>query len=164
MSESRSNSLDRRGFLQAGAAVTAAGLAGGAAAAQEAKGGQNKPVLPTRVLGKTGVKVTMLNQGTVGEPASLNRLLRSAYREGVRYFDTAEGYRNAEGVFHDWFKAEPTVREGIFLATKSHVGQPADMLKKIDARLKRIGTDYLDLLFFHGLSTAQTDWPNTQAH
>ena len=45
--------------------------------------------------------MTLLNQGTVGQPAGLDRLLRYAYREGVRYFDTAEGYRNAENVFGD---------------------------------------------------------------
>lgn len=168
MPDSRSNPMDRREFLQAGVAATATaaaastGLVSGGAAAQEAKAGQNKPVLPTRVLGKTGVKVTVLNQGTVGEPASLQRLLRFAYREGVRYFDTAEGYKNAEGVFKEWFEAEPQVRKDIFLATKSHVREPAEMLKKIDARLARIGTDYLDLLFFHGLSTAQTDWPKSK--
>jgi uncharacterized protein len=163
MPESRSNGLDRREFLQAGVAAAAAtGLVSGVATAQEAKGGQNKPVLPMRVLGKTGAQVTMLNQGTVGEPASLNRLLRFAYREGVRYFDTAEGYKNAEGVFHDWFEAEPQVRKEIFLATKSHVHEPSLMLKKVDERLKRIGTDYLDLLFFHGLSTGETGWPKSK--
>jgi len=159
--------MDRREFIQAGMAVTAAAtttsLVSSGATAQEAKPGQNKPVLPTRVLGKTGVPVTILNQGTVGEPASLQRLLRYAYREGVRYFDTAEGYKNAEVVFKEWFEAEPQVRKEIFLATKSGVHRdPAEMLKKVDARLKRIGTDYLDLLFFHGLSTAQTDWPKSK--
>ncbi len=168
MSESRPDPMDRREFLQAGVAATAAvaasaSLAPGGARAQEPNAGQNKPMLSTRVLGKTGVRVTMLNQGTVGEPASLQRLLRYAYREGIRYFDTAEGYKNAEGVFKDWFQAEPQVRKNIFLATKSHVGHdPAEMLTKIDARLARIGTDYLDLLFFHGLSTKQTDWPKSK--
>jgi predicted aldo/keto reductase-like oxidoreductase len=166
MSESRSNAVDRREFLQAGvaAAAVAASLAPGSgpAQAQEAPAGQNKSELPRRVLGKTGVEVTILNQGTVGEPASLNRLLRYAYKEGVRYFDTAEGYKNAEGVFRQWFEAEPEVRKNIFLATKSHVPEPSQMLKKLELRLERLGTDYIDLLFFHGLSTKQTDWPKSQ--
>ena len=166
MSEARSSGLDRREFLQAGVAATAAAASlvpgGPLVQAQEAPAGQNKPDLPRRVLGKTGVEVTILNQGTVGEPASLNRLLRYAYKEGVRYFDTAEGYKNAEGVFKQWFEAEPEVRKNIFLATKSHVETPSDMLKKLDLRLERLGTDYLDLLFFHGLSTKQTDWPKSQ--
>jgi predicted aldo/keto reductase-like oxidoreductase len=158
--------MDRREFLQAGIAVSAvgAGVAGGpgGAFADDDKANQNKPVLPKRVLGKTGVEVTLLTQGTVGQPSALDRLLRLAYREGVRYFDTAEGYKNAETVFAKWFEAAPEVRKSIFLATKSGVGRPGDMLKKVDARLARLGTDYIDLLFFHGLSTGQADWPKSR--
>ena len=101
MNEPHSNPMDRRMFLQTGAAATAAtaaaaGLTVEQAAAQEAVGRRGKPELPKRKLGKTGVEVTLLNHGTVGQPAGLGRLLRSAYLEGVRYFDTAEGYRNSE--------------------------------------------------------------------
>ncbi len=164
MNEPHANSLDRRLFLQAGLAVTAAsaGLVGGDASAQEPKAGQDKPVLPTRTLGKTGVEVTLLNHGTVGEPAGLSRLLRSAYREGVRYFDTAEGYKNSEKVIGEWLTAMPEVRKSIFLATKSHVKTQSDMLKKLDQRLANLKTDYIDLLFFHGLDTGQTDWPKSK--
>jgi aryl-alcohol dehydrogenase-like predicted oxidoreductase len=159
--------MDRREFLQTGVAASAvgAGLVGGtapatAAAAQD-KNAQNKPVLPKRVLGKTGAEVTMLTLGTVGQ-SSLDRILRLAYREGVRYFDTAEGYGNAETVFAKWFDTFPEIRKTIFLATKSHVGKPADMLQRVDQRLARLKTDYLDLLFFHGLSTSQKEWPKSK--
>ncbi|MHB1558314.1 MAG: aldo/keto reductase [Isosphaeraceae bacterium] len=169
MSETHSRSVDRRGFLQTGMAATAATtglIAGGsassaAASADEPKAG-GQAVLPTRKLGKTGVEVTLLNHGTVGEPAGLNRLLRTAYLEGVRYFDTAEGYKNSEKVIGDWLAAMPEVRKTIFLATKSHVGTPKDMLKKLDERLAALRTDHIDLLFFHGLSTSQTDWPKSK--
>ncbi len=165
MPDSDAISIDRREFLQAGAAATAvaASLSAGSPSAEaQDKPGQNKPVLPKRVLGKTGVEVTMLNQGTVGQPAALDRLLRYAYREGVRYFDTAEGYKNAEKVFADWFTAAPEVRKSIFLATKSGVSKPSDMLAKVDARLANLKTDYIDLLFFHGLNTGQVDWPKSR--
>ncbi|WP_435020415.1 aldo/keto reductase [Tundrisphaera sp. TA3] len=167
MSEPHSNAIDRRAFLQAGVTVTAAtsaGLIAGQATAQEPKaaGAQGKPVLPTRKLGKTGVEVTLLNHGTVGEPAGLGRLLRLAYNEGVRYFDTAEGYKNSEKVIGDWLTAAPEVRKNIFLATKSHVRTQSDMLKKLDERLAALKTDYIDLLFFHGLDTGQTDWPKSK--
>jgi uncharacterized protein len=168
MSESLCQSLDRREFLNAGVAATVAAgaLASGSGSASalvaDDKASQNKLVLPRRLLGKTGVEVTLLNQGTVGQPEALERLLRVAYREGIRYFDTAEGYRNAETVFHKWFDAVPEVRKNIFLATKSHVGNPGDMLKKVDERLARLGTDYIDLLFFHGLSTGQVNWPKSK--
>ena len=89
-------------------------------------------------------------------------MLRTAYNEGVRYFDTAEGYKNSEKVIGDWLTAMPEVRKNIFLATKSHVRTQSDMLKKLDERLAALKTDYVDLLFFHGLSTDQTDWPQEQ--
>ncbi len=167
MSDPQVSAVDRRAFLQASLAVTAAttGLVAGAASiatAQDPKPGEDKPVLPKRMLGKTGVEVTLLNHGTVGEPAGLARLLRSAYHEGVRYFDTAEGYKNSEKVIGEWLTAMPEVRKSIFLATKSHVKTQSDMLKKLDQRLANLKTDYIDLLFFHGLETDQTDWPKSK--
>ncbi len=54
------------------------------------------------------------------------------------------------------------MRKNIFLATKNEVGQPEDMLKKIDLRLDHLGTDYIDLLFYHGLDTRKKDWPNSK--
>jgi predicted aldo/keto reductase-like oxidoreductase len=165
MSEPNSNPMDRRMFLHAGVVATAAttGLvAGDATEAQDSKVANGKPVLPKRKLGNTGVEVTLLNHGTVGEPAGLNRLLRTAYLEGVRYFDTAEGYKNSEKVIGEWLAALPEIRNTIFLATKSHVGTPSDMLKKLDQRLANLKTDHIDLLFFHGLSTSQTDWPKSK--
>ena len=165
MNEPHSNPVDRREFLQAGIAATAAtGLIAENAGAQEPKAGttSTKPILAKRKLGNTGVEVTLLNHGTVGEPAGLNRLLRAAYAEGVRYFDTAEGYKNSEKVIGEWLAAMPEVRKNIFLATKSHVHSPMDMLKKLDQRLERLQTDYVDLLFFHGLSSAETDWPKSK--
>jgi uncharacterized protein len=167
MPDSNWPSVDRREFLQAGVAATAAAaslsVAGGSSlAADDVKADGNKPVLPTRMLGKTGVEVTLLNQGTVGQPAALDRLLRYAYREGVRYFDTAEGYKNAEKVIGDWLAASPEIRKTIFLATKSDVKTQSDMLKKVDQRLANLKTDYIDLLFFHQLGKDQVDWPKSK--
>jgi len=167
MPDSNLPGVDRREFLQAGLAATAAAatlsVGVSAPAADEPKAADgNKPVLPTRKLGKTGVEVTLLNQGTVGQPSSLDRLLRLSYREGVRYYDTAQGYANSEVVIGDWLSASPEIRKTIFLATKSHVKTPSDMLKMIDQRLARLKTDYIDLLFFHGLETSQVDWPKSK--
>ncbi len=164
MNELHSNSVDRRVFLQAGMVATAAttGLVAGNTAAQEPPSGKQTPILPKRKLGKTGVEVTLLNHGTVGEPAGLNRLLRTSYLEGVRYYDTAEGYKNSEKVIGEWLTAMPEVRKTIFLATKSHVGTPSDMLKKLDQRLAALKTDFIDLLFFHGLKSSETDWPKSK--
>jgi uncharacterized protein len=165
MPDSNLPGVDRREFLQAGLAATAAAATlsvGSARAADEPKADGNKPVLPTRKLGKTGVEVTLLNQGTVGAPSAMNRLLPFAYREGVRYFDTAQGYGNSELLIGDWLSTSSDIRKTIFLATKSHVKTPSDMLKVLDERLSRLKTDYIDLLFFHGLDTGQVDWPKSK--
>ena len=139
MPESKANPMDRREFLQAGVAASAAAAtlapAEVTAAADGEKPGGNKPVLPTRVLGKTGVEVTMLNQGTVGEPASLGRLLRFAYSEGVRYFDTAEGYGTPRGSSATGSRPSRRSARRSSWRPRATSARPADMLKKIDERL-----------------------------
>jgi len=169
MPDSNSNSVDRREFLQAGVAATAAAASlavrnGPARGADDVKPDGNKPVLPRRKLGKTGVEVTLLIQGTVVQPTAMDRILRTAYREGVRYVDTAAGYGNgrAEKLIGEWLTAMPEVRKSIFLTSKFGVKTPGDMLSKIDERLANLKTDYLDLLFFHGLESDQTDWPKSK--
>ncbi len=47
------------------------------------------PILPKRKLGKTGVEITILEQGAV---RSNERILRTAYANGIRVFDTAKVY------------------------------------------------------------------------
>jgi predicted aldo/keto reductase-like oxidoreductase len=166
MSENGTNPMHRRDFIQAGAAATAAAatLAQGTAAAQVAgaKAGAPKTAeLPRRVLGKTGAEVTIVNAGTWRAPGSLDRLLRYSFSRGVRYYDTAAGY-HTEDRFKAWFAAAPEVRKQIFLATKDHVREPGQMINQIDQRLTALGTDYIDLLFFHGLGGGEVDWPRSK--
>ncbi len=84
MSHDESNRTDRRTFLQAGAlaAATAASLAPGAKA-QEAPA--RTPTIPRRTLGKTGIEVTMLEQGAV-RAEMLDRIVRFSFASGVRVF------------------------------------------------------------------------------
>jgi predicted aldo/keto reductase-like oxidoreductase len=162
MSETGNNAIDRRGFMQAAAAgTTAASVLAQGVPAQEPGAVDRKTELPRRVLGKTGVEVTLLNQGTVRAPGALDRLLRYSFSKGVRYYDTAAAYGTEAG-FKKWFAAMPEVRKQIFLATKDGVGSPGDMVKRIDRRLAALGTDYIDLLFFHGLGSHQVDWPKSK--
>src|SRR6476646_4510659 len=80
--------------------------------------------IPKRMLGKTGVEVTILDAGTARAPGALDRLLRYEYSRGVRFFDTAASYGTEEG-FKKWFAAMPQVRKEIFLATKDGSRGPA---------------------------------------
>jgi predicted aldo/keto reductase-like oxidoreductase len=173
MSDTDSNSMRRRAFIQNGAAATVAvtALTQAAAVAQDNTPGTRKQVeLPKRMLGKTGVEVTILNGGTLRVPGALDRLLRFSYSRGVRFFDTAASY-GTEGGFKKWFAAMPEVRPQIFLATKDGVARPRDMINRIDHRLEALGTDYIDLLYFHalsgkeldhGLGGSEMDWPKSK--
>jgi aryl-alcohol dehydrogenase-like predicted oxidoreductase len=168
-----SNPMLRRAFIQKGAAATvaAAALTPAVAVAQDsAPGLPELHEIPRRILGKTGVPVTILTGGTARAPGALDRLLRFEYSRGVRFFDTAASY-GTEEAFKKWFAAMPEVRPRIFLATKDGVARPSDMIKRIDFRLEALGTDYIDLLYFHalsgnavdfGLTGNEMDWPRSR--
>jgi aryl-alcohol dehydrogenase-like predicted oxidoreductase len=137
---------DRRRFLQAGALATASAIRlTPGAGAQEVVA--TSPVLPRRKLGKTGVEITMLEQGAVRSP---DRVLRLAFANGIRVFDTARVY-GTEANFKKWFDQDSHVRKQIFIVTKDMPRTPRQMLEMVDHRLKALGTDYIDLFFIHGL-------------
>jgi uncharacterized protein len=147
MAHDDTNRTDRRTFLQAGALATAtAASVAPALQAQEPSKAEAK-TLPTRKLGKTGALVTMLEQGAV---RGQDRILRQAFANGVRLFDTAKVY-GTEILFKKWFEQAPEVRKQIFLVTKDMPRAPKDLLKMVDQRLAALGTDYIDLFFIHGL-------------
>jgi len=137
---------DRRTFLQAGALATATAmsLAPGLYAQDVVA---KSPVLPRRKLGKTGIEITMLEQGAVRSP---DRVLRLAFASGIRVFDTAKLY-GTEANFKKWFEQDSHVRKEIVIVTKDMPRTPRQMLEMVDQRLKALGTDYIDLFFIHGL-------------
>jgi predicted aldo/keto reductase-like oxidoreductase len=149
MSDNDLSQVDRRGFLQAGALASAAALSLGSPSLGDEPNAP-KPTLPTRKLGKTGVDVTILNHGTWQAPGALDRMLRTSYASGVRYFDTAKSYRTEPGVAN-WLQAMPEVRKNIFLATKDSPRTPDQMMGMLDQRLQTLKTDYVDLFFVHAL-------------
>jgi predicted aldo/keto reductase-like oxidoreductase len=83
-----------------------------------------------------------------------NRLiLAKALEWGIDYWDTAEGYgggRSEEGIGR-WFARNPDNRDQVFLVTKLSLRRGADFTPRFEACLKRLHTDYIDLLFVHGI-------------
>ncbi len=146
------NMMDRREFLQAGAVATAASAVTVGSASPSLGDGPNasKPTLPTRKLGKTGVDVTILNQGTWRAPGALDRILRFSYANGVRFYDTAKTYGSEPGLAK-WFQAMPEVRSNIFLVTKDTPRSPAEMITMLDERCRALQVDNVDLFFIHAL-------------
>ncbi len=128
-----------------------------------------------RFLGSTGLKVSELCMGTMqfgwtaDEDLSL-QISSAAFDKGINFFDTADVYSrwvegNAGGVAEtflgNWMKARKIPRNQIVLATKvrSRVGDgPNDeglsrihINDAVDASLRRLQTDYIDLYQAHWL-------------
>jgi aryl-alcohol dehydrogenase-like predicted oxidoreductase len=123
-----------------------------------------------RTLGRSGLEVSALGLGCMGlsfglgEPTAAPdavKLIRAAVDRGVTFFDTAEvygPYTNEEVVG----EALEPVRERVVIATKFGFNlnpdtraqrglnsEPAHIKEVVDASLKRLRTDYIDLLYQH---------------
>jgi uncharacterized protein len=175
MTHDRDHAVSRRDFVKAG--LTAAALAATAKASQpeEKEGDEDKELkkedlLPTRVLGKTGAKVSMLNMGTTRKPSK--RMLNAMYAAGIRYIDTADCYVGGqiEPLLAEWM-AKAGNRKEFFLVTKDHPKTPDEWIKMLDKRLEALKTDYVDLFFIHMLGGGsrggepdadQKDWPKSK--
>ena len=144
----------RRGFLQTGALASAAALSlGSPSLGDDSKA--SKPTLPTRKLGKTGVDVTILNHGTWLAPGSMDRLLRTSYASGVRFFDTAKTYGTEPGIGR-WLQAMPEVRKDVFLATKDLPRDASQLMGLLDQRLATLRTDSVDLFYVHAVGDSDS--------
>jgi uncharacterized protein len=140
----------RRSFLQAGLALPAAGLV---AAYQPGALNQEPARIGYRTLGKTGLKVSGVGSG-VGIIPDPNVIAR-AIDLGVNYFDTARGYGEgkSEQITGSALQGK---RQKVVLATKTDARTKADVLKDMDASLKALGTDYVDIWHLHSRDTSDT--------
>lgn len=95
-----------------------------------------------------GIKMPMAGIGVfMMSPAEAETAVETALKSGVRLIDTANGYMNENGTGRG-IKKSGVEREEIFLVTKLW---PTVYEKEtaVDETLKRLGTDYIDLLFLH---------------
>lgn len=113
--------------------------------------------LPHRTLGRTGASVSILAMGCgsrfLAYPADqATAVLEKAVGLGIDYLDTAVGYGDGESETRlGRFLA--TRRKDVFLATKvpTRARTRDAALKEVEASLKRLQTDHLDLLHLHSL-------------
>lgn len=112
--------------------------------------------IPRRLLGRTGVEVTIFGLGgegmlrTHGRVAEAARMIHRALDEGVSYCDTAPAYA---GSLDYYGAALGERREGVFLASKTHERTRDGSLRLLDESLQRLRTDRLDLWQLHDLRT-----------
>ncbi|MCP2604585.1 aldo/keto reductase [Candidatus Aminicenantes bacterium AH-873-B07] len=104
-------------------------------------------------LGNTGLKVSDVSCGAISlfNP----NVLRYAYECGVNYFDTAESYlRTKSETFIG--QALKDVRDKVIITTKHAYGgkkkiEKSAIIKRIEASLKRLQTDYIDIALVHNI-------------
>lgn len=113
-------------------------------------------------LGKTDISISRITHGcmelgggrwkTLDKESNIN-LLKTALENGITTFDTAEGY-GAGASEYIVGEALKNRRKDCVIATKVLPDnlRAADVRKAAEASLKRLQTDYIDLLYIH--------WPN----
>jgi uncharacterized protein len=155
--------MNRRGFLKSLAATYAAGISLSSPAGQTAETA-NQPLparLPQRTLGKTGIRVSALGLGGVigmqVAPSSDHDpvgIAENALNLGITYVDTSPDYNNGQSETN-YGHVLARRRKEVFLATKTNSRTYDGTMQSIEASLKRLQTDHVDLLQVHGVSTTE---------
>ena len=126
-----------------------------------------------RRLGRTGLKVSAICLGTMqfgwtADPQTSHAIMNRAVELGCNFFDTADIYsRWAEGndggvsekIIGDWLASGAVPRQNLIIATKVR-GQMGEaitskglsrhhIMNAVDASLRRLQTDYIDLYQVH---------------
>jgi uncharacterized protein len=146
--------VSRREFLEK------TGIAAGAIAIPEIgpRSDAARSKLPQRTLGRTGAQVSILAFGCgsrfLAYPEDqASAVLEKAIDSGINYFDSAADYGDGESETRVG-RVMATRRKEVFLATKvpprSRTRDAA--LREVEASLKRLRTDRVDLIHLHGLS------------
>jgi uncharacterized protein len=147
--------ITRREFFET-TTLTAAGLAAASAGL-----GAAAP-LPMRPFGRTGLEVTCLAFGCGSrflmyeqEDTAL-QVLNGAIDQGIRYLDTAVAYGDGESERRVG-QVMRTRRNEVALATKIPTSARTRdaALRQVEASLKRLQTDHVDVLHLHSLGDEQ---------
>ncbi len=102
-----------------------------------------------------GANIPVLGFGTFRMPGpDVLRIVPQAIKLGFRHIDTAQAYRN-EAEVGEAIAASGVARNDIFLTTKVWVDNYKHdaFLASVDESLKKLRTDYVDLLLLH--------WPSS---
>jgi predicted aldo/keto reductase-like oxidoreductase len=144
--------ISRRGFLRTGI-TGAAGIMALSPSLVSASSSEQEKNIIYRTLGKTGIKVPIVSMGVMNSDNP--NLCKAAYENGMTLFDTANGYQNGrnEEMLGNLFKDYP--RKSFVLATKVKPSGPDEFLEKFNISLKRLGMDYVDILYMHGVDNPE---------
>jgi aryl-alcohol dehydrogenase-like predicted oxidoreductase len=150
----------RRDFLKTGLAAGAF-----AASATLPLGAVRQNATDWVTLGKSGVKVTRLAFGTgsfggrvqrnLGQE-EFTRLVRYAYDQGIRFFETAESYGEMHQMLGVALKGIP--RDSYRLMSKVTTREGINPQEKFDELRRLANTEYFDIMLLHWQHAAS--WPS----
>jgi aryl-alcohol dehydrogenase-like predicted oxidoreductase len=153
----------RREFLKSGLAAGTLALSG--TVPLVARRGSATDVV---TLGRSGVKVTRLAFGTgsfsgqvqreLGQDG-FTRLVRHAYDQGIRFFETAESYGEMHRMLGVALQGIP--RDSYRLMSKVTTRAGVDPQEKFDELRRLANTEYFDIMLLHWQHTAT--WPTDTA-
>ncbi|MEJ7608801.1 MAG: aldo/keto reductase [Bryobacteraceae bacterium] len=111
--------------------------------------------LPTRMLGRTGERVSIVglggwHVGAVKDDNESIRIMHAAIDEGLTFFDNAWDYHDGRSEeLMGKALASDGKRKKVFLMTKNCERDYAGSMKDLEDSLRRLQTDHLDLWQFH---------------
>lgn len=110
--------------------------------------------IPTRILGRTGVRVTVLgvggyHMGKARDAQLVLHIVRTAIDQGINFLDNAWCYNEGDSERFMGLALRDGYREKVFLMTKNHGRDAATFRRQLDDSLRRLQTDCIDLLQFH---------------
>lgn len=163
------NEINRRKFISTtvkGATVLAAS---GLAASCSIFTGDDKEQVPKRLLGKTGLNVSILSFGGGSQfmkngNGEWEKHLETAIKKGINLFDTAPNYRIMGSAGKNELRSEERYarilspyRSQIHYMTKLDIGsdgkRPVDDVRpSVEGSLKSLNTDYIDILLIHSIN------------
>ena len=126
-----------------------------------------------RILGKTGMEVSLLSLGTGGARQlgqtighsiyDQKKLVEAALDIGINIFDTATHYGNSESILGVCLSDKP--RDSFILCTKwpardelgNTIDDPTKLIESVEKSLDRLQTDYIDIMLFHGIMPSEYD-------
>jgi len=106
--------------------------------------------MSTIQLGSTGITIEKNGFGCLPiqriSKEDAARLLRKALDGGMNYFDTARAYSDSEEKMGYAFAG---IRDKVVIATKTHAQTGRELREHLEASLRDLNTDYIDVYQFH---------------
>ncbi len=167
------NEINRRKFIsttvKGATLLTASGLVSSCSLFT----GNDKEQVPKRLLGKTGMNVSILSFGggsqfMRNENGEWEKHLETAIEKGINLFDTAPNYRivgaagkNALRSEERYGKVLSPYRSKIYYMTKLDIGNDGkrhadEVRQSVEGSLKSLNTDYLDVLLIHSINDSDS--------